>query len=84
MSTEAEVRAERIAVRHGRGHATKQRCKHCDGKNRGSHPGRLPMAGGEVCVPCCQCLGYGHVYLIGRSGGHRSVPQLLGKETHSE
>ncbi len=82
MSTEAQVRAERIAVKLGRGHATKQRCKHCDGKKRGRHPGRNAQAGGEMCAPCCQCVGYGYVYLIGKSGGPRSVPQLLGMKNY--
>ena len=77
MSTEAQVRAERIAVRLGRGQATKQRCKHCDGKNRARHPDRDAQAGGEICALCRQCEGYGYVYLIGKSGEPRSVPHLL-------
>jgi hypothetical protein len=84
MSTEAEVEAERIAVKHGRGQATKQVCKHCDGKNRGRHFGRNAQAGVETCAPpCCQCGGYGYIYLTGVSGGPRSVPQLLGKKHRS-
>ena len=84
MSTDAEVRAERIAVKRGRGHATKQRCKHCGGKNRARHPGRdAQTGGGEMCAPCSQCEGYGYVYLIGKSGEPRSVAQLLGMEDHS-
>ena len=35
-----------------------------------------------MCAPCCQCVGYGYVYLIGKSGGPRSVPQLLGMKNY--
>ena len=83
MSTETEVRAEWIAVQRGRGRATKHRCNHCDGKNLGRHPGRTAQAGGEMCAPCCQCEGYGYVYLIGESEGPRSVPHLLGMKNYS-
>ena len=80
MSTEAEARAERIAVKRGRGHATKQRCQQCDGKNRASHLVKDALAGGETDAACSRCEGYGYVYLIGKSGEPRSVPQLLGLE----
>ena len=79
MSTEAEVMAERAAVKRGRGQATKQRCRHCDGENRAIHPGRNALAGEEIRAPCRQCEGYGYFYVIGQSGEPRSVPQLLGR-----
>ncbi len=80
MSTEeAEARAERIAVQHGRGQAVKQTCKHCDGKKRA-----LPLDGsakiGEQAGDLCSvCGGYGYIYRIGDSGSSRTVPQLLGR-----
>ena len=81
MSTEeAEARAERIAVQHGRGQAIKKSCKHCDGRK---WPllleGRSAGIGEQAGDPCSMCGGYGYIYRIGDSGSSRTVPQLLGK-----
>ncbi len=78
-SREERETAEQVAVRLGRGQATKLRCEHCDGTKRGRHPGRSARAGGETCSPCCECGGYGYLYRIGMSSSPRSVPQLLSR-----
>ncbi len=80
MSTEeAEARAERIAVEHGRGQAVKQACKHCDGRKRALLRERCAGIGEQAGDPCSMCGGYGYIYLIGASGSPRTVQQLLGR-----
>ncbi len=76
---EAEARAERIAVQHGRGQAVKQVCKHCDGRKQALLRDRSAGMGEQAGVPCSRCGGYGYTYRIGASGASRTVQQLLGK-----
>ena len=76
---EAEARAERIAVQHGRGQAVKQACKCCDGRKQALLRDRSAGIGEQAADPCSMCGGYGYTYRIGASGSPRTVQQLLGK-----